>query len=148
MRINALAGLLALGALCGCSPPECNVTNCADGCCSTDDKCIVSNSDLYCGLRAQTCQSCSALGRTCSMGVCGSKCNASTCSGCCLNDTCLTGSTSSACGAGGAQCAICSGATSTCSNYQCKSCRGGGTSCSSDSQCCSGDCSSYSYTCY
>jgi hypothetical protein len=69
-RSLVLAAPVALLALAGCGSPKvkCLPSNCS-GCCDTDGECVVTPSELACGLRGASCIACFP-GQACMSGFC------------------------------------------------------------------------------
>jgi hypothetical protein len=111
---------LFLATLCACDGWHCDDTTCADGCCTADGICIVSDgsseSGQSCGTGGNACVECPG-GTACVQGQC--VCDASACPGCCdASGVCQAGDNTLSCGSNGAQCTRCSGDTQ-CTNGSC-----------------------------
>lgn len=135
---------------------DCNAATCANGCCDSNNTCILNGGAARCGTAGASCQSCA----TCSLGICGCTaglelsggrcvCTARSCSGCCEQPTggepsCrnFTSQSPSACGTGGARCLSC-GLGSSCTQGNCASCANYLERCSNGGCCSTLDTCSY-----
>jgi hypothetical protein len=94
------------------NPPQCDIANCATGCCDSQNACQPGKNATACGTGAEPCSKCNA-GEICDPGQRSCQmqlCSAANCSGCCdTNGKCVAGTTKDACGSNGFACNSCTG---------------------------------------
>jgi len=127
-----------------CTP--CDATTCAQGCCTSDGRCVsvIDQTMVTCGGGGSQCQSCGT--GQCINGQCQQvQCDASSCAdGCCSSQgACLSyyQQDSTACGTGATVCTSCAGAECVAGQCQGAACGPGNCAtgcCSSEGQCLTG----------
>ncbi len=160
---------------CGNIQPTCDVTSCANGCCTLfngQQACVSGASSLACGNSGNKCTDCTTGGQVCdpaAKACVNAPCGPNNCKGCCNGTACVGAETDSQCGTGGLSCTdctslqefcdtstgLCVSVQPTCNASTCaKGCCAGNTCVTSetDTQCGIGgtacaDCTSKSGTC-
>jgi hypothetical protein len=114
---------------CGNVQPKCDVTTCAQGCCTLfngQQACVSGISSLACGNGGQQCSDCTTNGQVCDptkQACVNAPCGPNNCKGCCQGTTCVGTESDKQCGTGGLSCTDCTAQKEVCntSTGQCTS---------------------------